>query len=220
MIASFILAVTDDIDPNSPLDWGVVILIAVGVLSSVGQGMKKIIAWVVDKITAPDTRMEELERAKAERDEADRQRMISLEETVEKMRQELLKMHLDLKESEIARTRTEGELETLKLRYEAYEIRLESMGRLASMGKFVDDGWLELGNERAEELYGVRIVIDTDPMDEQLALGHEVIPIELIEPHQMPSPLQQKRRAAARSRVSKEVRTKAELPNHIRIETV
>lgn len=106
--------ISDNINPSNPLDWGVLAVIIVSVVASVGTGAKKTIEWVVGRITAPDTRVSELEKEKAVRETEDRKRFVKLEHDVETLRAELIKMHLELKLSEVARARTEGELEALK----------------------------------------------------------------------------------------------------------
>lgn len=103
------------IDPSSPLDWTLIAVVAMSVVASVGTGVKKIIEWVVSKITAPDTRIEELEKEKAQRELEDRARFVKLEADVEKLRAELIQVHAELKLSEIARARVEGELAALKV---------------------------------------------------------------------------------------------------------
>ena len=102
------------INPSSPLDWTMIAVIAMSVVASVGAGAKRIIEWVVSKITAPDTRIEELEKEKAKRELEDRARFLKLENDVEKLRTELIQVHADLKLSEIARARQEGEIATLR----------------------------------------------------------------------------------------------------------
>jgi len=102
------------INPTSPLDWTLVAVVAMSVVASVGTGAKKIIEWVVSKITAPDTRVEELEKEKAQREKDDRARFVKLEADVEKLRAELLVLHEQLRISEIARALLEGELKALK----------------------------------------------------------------------------------------------------------
>lgn len=106
------------INPSSPLDWTMVIVVAMSVVASVGAGAKKIVEWVVSKITAPDTRIEELEKEKAQREQEDRARFVKLESDVEKLRAELAVVHEELKLSEIARARVEGELNALRKQIE------------------------------------------------------------------------------------------------------
>lgn len=102
------------LNPQSPLDWTLVAVVAMSVVASVGAGAKRIIEWVVSKITAPDTRIEELEKEKAQRELEDRARFVKLEADVEKLREELAIVHEELKVSEIQRARVEGELAVLK----------------------------------------------------------------------------------------------------------
>ena len=106
------------LNPSSPLDWTMVAVVAMSVVASVGAGAKKIIDWVVSKITAPDTRIEELEKEKAQREVEDRARFVKLEADVEKLRRELLEVHEELKLSEIARAKVEGELNALRKQIE------------------------------------------------------------------------------------------------------
>lgn len=106
--------ITDNVDPTTPLDWGVIAVVVFSVVASVGAGAKRIIEWVVTKITAPDTRIEELEKEKTERETEDRARFLKLEKDVETLRAEVISLHVELKLSEVARARTEGELEALK----------------------------------------------------------------------------------------------------------
>ena len=108
----------EGVNPSSPLDWGLIAVVVVSVITSVGQGVKKIIEWVVTKITAPDTRMHELELEKAQRDAEDRARFVKLEAIVESLQKELISVHLELKLSEVNRARTEGELAALKRQVE------------------------------------------------------------------------------------------------------
>lgn len=116
---NYISQATDSgINPTSPLDWTVVVVIAMSVVASVGAGAKKIIEWVVSKITAPDSRLEELEKEKAQREKEDRARFVKLESDVEKLRTELTAVHQELKLSEIARARVEGELNALRKQIE------------------------------------------------------------------------------------------------------
>ena len=109
------------IDPQGPLDWTMVAVIAMSVVASVGTGAKKIINWIVSKITAPDTRIEELEKEKAQREVEDRARFVKLEADVEKLRAELLALHEELRISEIARALLEGELNALKQQVEKHK---------------------------------------------------------------------------------------------------
>jgi hypothetical protein len=102
------------LNPNTPFDWGVIIVILVSILVSLGNGIKRIIDWLVLKITAPDTRIADLVREKEERDEADRKRLVKLEGDVEQLRAELFDMHIELKKSEIARAVLQGELSALQ----------------------------------------------------------------------------------------------------------
>lgn len=103
------------LNPSSPFDWTMIAIIAMGVVASIGTGAKKIIEWVVSKITAPDTRIEELEHEKVQREIEDKARFLKLEEDVEKLRTELIAVHEELRKSEVARARVEGELAALKV---------------------------------------------------------------------------------------------------------
>lgn len=107
-------AADQGLNPQSPLDWTLVAVVAMSVVASVGAGAKRIIEWVVSKITAPDNRIEELEKEKAQREIEDRARFIKLESDVEKLRTEISDLHAELKESEIQRARVEGELNALR----------------------------------------------------------------------------------------------------------
>lgn len=200
------------IDPNTPLDWSIIGVVVISVVVSVSQGMKKIISWVVDKITAPDHRMADLEREKTERETESRLRLVKLEKDIIDLRAEILSLHQELRDSEVARARTEGELAIIKLQYESHAARLETMGRYDPMGKFIDDGWLDLLNDSAEAQYGVRHVIITDDMDEQIALGHETIPVELLEEYQVPTVAAKMKREQSRLKSSASVRKKEGLP--------
>ena len=102
------------LNPSSPLVWTMIAIVVMGVVASAGTGAKKIIEWVVSKITAPDTRIEELEREKTQRDIDDRARFLKLENDVEKLRTELIEVHAELRRSEVGRARVEGELSALK----------------------------------------------------------------------------------------------------------
>jgi septal ring factor EnvC (AmiA/AmiB activator) len=113
------------INPTGPLDWTLVAVVAMSVVASVGAGAKKIIAWVVSKITAPDTRIEELEKEKAQRELEDRARFVKLEHDVEKLRAELIQVHAELKLSEISRARLEGEIEALRALLDKYKTNNE-----------------------------------------------------------------------------------------------
>lgn len=106
--------ISENVNPTSPLDWGVIAVVVFSVIASVGTGAKRVIEWVVTKITAPDTRIEELEKEKTERETEDRARFLKLEKDVETLRAEVISLHVELKLSEVARARTEGELEALK----------------------------------------------------------------------------------------------------------
>lgn len=107
-------SVVEGVNPTNPLDWGLIGIVVVSVITSVGHGVKRIIEWVVTKVTAPDTRMHELEIEKAQRDVEDRARFVKLEAIVEALQKELLAVHVELKLSEVNRARTEGELAALK----------------------------------------------------------------------------------------------------------
>lgn len=120
-------SVVEGVNPTNPLDWGLIGIVVVSVITSVGHGVKRIIEWVVSKITAPDTRMHELEVEKAQRDAEDRARFVKLEAIVEALQKELLAVHVELKLSEVKRARTEGELAALKLQVEMNTINRESL---------------------------------------------------------------------------------------------
>jgi len=115
LINVYMPAIADEIaNPNTVFDWGVISIAVIAVITSIGSGVKKIIEWAVTKITAPDTRIEELELERADRVQSDRRRLVKLEEDVEKLRQEIIALHEELKLSEVARASTEGELKALR----------------------------------------------------------------------------------------------------------
>jgi hypothetical protein len=117
--------VVEGVNPSNPLDWGLLAVVALSVVTSVGHGVKRIIEWVVAKITAPDTRMHELEEEKAQRDAEDRARFVKLEAIVERLQKELIDVHIELKLSEVARARTEGELAALRQQVEMNTVNRE-----------------------------------------------------------------------------------------------
>ena len=110
--------VVEGVNPTNTLDWALISVVVVSVITSVGHGVKRIIEWAVSKITAPDTRMHELEQEKSVRDAEDRARFVKLEAIVEGLRKELLAVHVELKLSEVNKARTEGELAALRAQVE------------------------------------------------------------------------------------------------------
>lgn len=107
---SIIGQISDSINPNSATDWGVIVVVIASVVASAGTGVKKIIDWVVTKVTAPDLRLEELQHDKDLREIEDRARLKHLEESVETLRAEITQLHKELKESEVKRAIVEGQL--------------------------------------------------------------------------------------------------------------
>lgn len=107
--------VTDSVSsPTSVTDWGLIATVIVTIVVSVGSAIKKVIEWGVTKITAPDTRLEELEAESNRRHKLDLERLAKLEEDVEMLRAEISKLHDELTRSEVARAVTEGELKALR----------------------------------------------------------------------------------------------------------
>jgi predicted RNase H-like nuclease (RuvC/YqgF family) len=115
---SIIGQIADNINPNSPTDWGVIVVVIASVVASAGAGMKRIIDWVVTKVTAPDLRLEELQHDKDLREIEDRDRLKHLEESVETLRAEITQLHKELKESEVKRAIVEGQLLALTRQFE------------------------------------------------------------------------------------------------------
>ena len=107
---SIIAQISNEINPSSPTDWGVIVVVIASVVASVGAGIKKIIDWVVTKVTAPDVRLDELQHEKDDRDAEDRARLKHLEESVESLRAEITQLHKELRESEVKRAIVEGQL--------------------------------------------------------------------------------------------------------------
>lgn len=110
-----IASVTDTIvTPNTVVDWGMLGIVIAAVIASMGQAVKKVIEWGAAKITAPDSRLEELEAESNRRHKLDLERLAKLEDDMELLRAEIFKLHDELTRSEVARAITEGELKALR----------------------------------------------------------------------------------------------------------
>ena len=130
-----------------------------------------------------------------------------LEDVVSRQDKEMLLLRERLATVEASLAATQA----LAAEHEAIAVRLDNMEQYASMGDYVEDGWLDLANEAAEREEGVRVAIITDDVDQQTALGHELKPAELLEAYERPTELQRRRRALARRRVAALVRAEAGL---------
>lgn len=125
MISTIFQSTDPTINPQSPLDWTLIAVVAMSVVASVGAGAKRIIDWVVSKVTAPDTRIEELEKEKTQREQEDRARFVKLEAEVERLRADLVSVHKELQLSEIARAQLEGELRAIRALLDKHAIILD-----------------------------------------------------------------------------------------------
>lgn len=95
----------------------------------------------------------------------------------------------------------------MEARLRSAELRFRDIPDAKPMIKFVDDGMLDAANRQLQaEGLKVRVGLYTDDYDGRYALGHQLMPDELVSPDQIPTPERSEMLVRRRADAAAEVR--------------